>query len=222
MLRWLFLFLLLINVLLLFWFSSFKPVDETREETVEQRLHSIRLLSEIDHTQLQQKEQSSNSVPKPPQCWLLSEFRQLDQAELARTLIETFGLQAKLLSGQISESRYVVKVELDSSGRQHQQLAAYLRASRSLDIRPQDLGLDSRYIIGRYNRQADAEAELQQLVIAGLNAFLVYEEQTDNRYEVAVFDRSGQKLSKEIKEIVLRQHSDIKIEKKVCEGVARP
>lgn len=219
-LRWLFLFLVLANVLLLFWFSTFVVKNERVGPESKIDLHEIKLLTEVDKSVLRLKEGSrSESINT---CLYFSYFPDLKVVNWLLGESRAQGLEVRSLKETIDESFYLLKVDLKSDPEQQRLLSLYLRETRGLEVSVEELGIENRYVIGRFAQRAEAEKELQELVISGVAAYLVYEADTEERYKVVVYQESGRKLSSEIKELVEKRYSDIKIVKKVCEGVASP
>lgn len=219
-LRWLFLFIALANVVILLWYSSFVTEENVPVASQSQKLDSIRLLSEMEPGVLKLKGEQAES--KPDECITFSEISQKQVSDWLVSQARAEGLMTESFTESELERFYVIKVDVIDTDESRPALVDYLRESRGLEVGMQDLESGALYVLGRFTERAEAEKELQQVVIAGVPAYLVLEKIEDIEYMVVVYEESGRKLSSEIKELVVERYSDIKITKKVCERVASP
>lgn len=220
MLRWLFLFLVLANVLILLWYSSFETEEKAPVTSKSQQLDNIRLLSEMDPGALKLKGVQAKS--EPDECITFSAISQKPVVDWLVSQARAEGLMAEAFAESDTESLYVIKVDVVDADDSRTALVDYLRESRGLEVGLQDLEPGALYVLGRFADRAAAEKELQQVVIAGVPAYLVLEKIEDTQYRVVIYEETGRKLSSEIKGLVAERYSGIKITKKVCERVARP
>jgi len=219
-LRWLFLFLVLANLLLLLWYSSFVTEQELDPASAEKQLNNIRLLSEIEPAALKVK--GARQQVKPQECIYFSEFAKAESVDWLVSQVLADGFVTDTLTNSEIESRYIIKVEVSEASGIRQALSEYLRQNRGIGIKMQDLEPGALYVLGSYVDRSKAEKELQQVVISGVAAYLVLESVEDKRYTVVVHEEIERKLSSEIKELVKNRYSDVKITKKICERVASP
>lgn len=219
-LRWLFLFLVLANALILLWYSSFVAEEKVPVASKAQQLESIRLLSEIDPGALKLKGVQAKSEPE--ECITFSAISQKQVRDWLVSQARAEGLITEAFAESDTESLYVIKVDVVDADYSRLALVDYLRESRGLEVGLQDLEPGALYVLGRFADRTEAEKELQQVVIAGVPAYLVLEKIEDTQYRVVIYEETGRKLSSEIKGLVAERYSDIKITKKVCERVARP
>ena len=219
-LRWLFLFLVLANLLLLLWHSSFVTEQELAPAVEERQLNNIRLLSEIEPAALRVK--GERRQVEPQECIYFSEFAKAEPVDWLVSQALADGFVTETLTRSESESRYVIKVEVSEDSGIREALSEYLRQKRGIGINIQDLEPGALYVLGSYVDRSEAEKELQQVVISGVAAYMVLEAVEDKRYTVVVREEIERKLSSEIKELVKERYSDVKITKKVCERVASP
>lgn len=220
LLRWLFLFLVLANVLILLWYSSFETARKAPPASKTQQLDNIRLLSEMDPDALKLKGVQAKS--EPDECVTFSEISQKPVVDWLVSQARAEGLMTETFAENETESFYVIKVDVVDADDSRLALVDYLRESRGLEVGLQDLEPGALYVLGRFADRTKAEKELQQVVIAGVPAYLVLEKIEDTRHMVVIYEETGRKLSSEIKDLVVERYSDIKITKKVCERVARP
>jgi len=219
-LRWLFLFLVLANFLLLLWYSSFVTEQELASASAEGRLNNIRLLSEMESAAL--KINGARQQVEPQECIYFSEFAKAEPVDWLVSLVLADGFVTETLTSSEIESRYVIKVEVSETSGIREALSEYLRQKRGIGINMQDLEPGALYVLGSYVDRSEAEKELQQVVISGVAAYLVLESVEDKRYTVVVHEEIERKLSSEIKGLVKKRYSGVKITKKICERVASP
>lgn len=219
-LRWLFLFLVLANLLLLLWYSSFVTEQELAPASAEGQLNNIRLLSEIEPAALKIK--GARQQVEPQECIYFSEFAKVEPVDWLVSQVLADGFVTETLTSSEIESRYVIKVEVSEASGIREALSEYLRQKRGIGINMQDLEPGALYVLGSYVDRSEAEKELQQVVISGVAAYLVLESVEDKRYTVVVHEEIERKLSSEIKGLVKKRYSGVKITKKICERVASP
>jgi len=218
-LRWLFVFLVLANLLFLLWHSTFLTEAQQSVHANPEPLNNIRLLAEMDSDMLKKRQAQD---PPPMVCHYFSGFAQPEASEGLLALAAAEGLHAEVLSNVRVEDKYVIKVEMSDLTDSRQALIAFLRETRGIGVDPQELELNGLYVLGQYENRREAEKELQQVVLSGVAAYLVLEEVEETQYTVVVYAEDGRNLSSEINGLVASRYSAVKIEKKVCPGVARP
>jgi len=217
MLRWLFLLLLLANAVVLLWAAMLQrePLDVV-PEVVEQGV-SVRLLSEVEPGQL----------------------RELVQPDAAQALCVSYvGLRTRFDADQVSElmRRYglLPVIEQESVRRvagfelvlnvpeDPQERIALIERLQSVDVVPESSPQGAQLLLGRYATEAEADVALLRFRDTGLAPELHVLDRVDELYSVVIPVESDRNLFNKINRVLEKSHPDIKIEKKLCKGVATP
>lgn len=220
-LRWVFLFLLLANAISLFWYAQQEEVS-AKQQAEQPGGQTIRLLSEMPEGSLVLRNDSQGAVDSLENavCLLYRGFKEKPQAQEVENILQRQGAITRLsVTEQDEVIAYSLNVTISSQLTTRLQHLEVLAEEGLLKPEQMDeVGLD--LIVGRYKDVADAEQQQQRLLAQGVTAELAPEYRNSNRYNVAVVRGIDRNLSNKINEVVKNSYSWIKIEKKVCEGVA--
>ncbi|MCP4597472.1 hypothetical protein [Neptuniibacter sp.] len=220
MLRWLFLFLLLANVVVLFWFSSFTAEKNKNADNGAAQLQSIRLVSEMDPTALVSRD-SLKGKKEPAHCVYFIGFESQVNAEAVIEFLREQGINGTSIPGRKSSSSYIVETVV-AQGLSDRMLLLDYMDSHGIEGEADELESGANLVLGRFSVQSEAKAQLRQLDQLGLTSVMRIEKRWSDHISVMVYESVDRKLSKEIKEVVQERYSLRKIEKKLCEGVAKP
>jgi len=220
MLRWLFLFLLLANVVVLFWFSSFTTEKNKKADNRPEQLQSIRLVSEMDPSALVSRDRLK--VKKDPaHCVYFIGFDSQVSAEAVIEFLREQGINGTTIPGRKSISSYIVETVV-AQGLSDRMLLLDYMDSNGIEGEADELESGANLVLGRFSVESEAKAQLRQLDQLGLTSVMRIEKRWSDHISVMVYESVDRKLSKEIKEVVQERYSLRKIEKKLCEGVAKP
>lgn len=240
--RWAFLFLLLVNAIVLFWYAV-TTAERTADVSVSSEAHKIKLLNEVDLVLLAQQRnsgdfqsgekeggvvgsteaQSSESLKLSPvvtECVRIGEVLSQLTAERLVDFLSERGFDAFI--DQVQHQQVVgYRVEMqspDGDGARIQLLDRLAQAS----IVPESRMDNGRlvFVLRRFDRYEDAEAFAGVLRVLDLLPELRPIEEPTYTYFVRYQLGSDHKISSKINVIVKKAYPDLKIEKKRCEGVA--
>lgn len=220
MLRWLVLFLLLANVVVLFWFSSFTTEKNTNADNRPAQLQSIRLVSEMDPSALVSRDRPKGKN-EPAYCVYFIGFESQVNAEAVIEFLREQGINGTSIPGRKSSSSYIVETVV-AQGLSDRMLLLDYMDSHGIDGEADELESGANLVLGRFSVESEAKAQLRQLDQLGLTSVMRIEKRWSDHISVMVYESVDRKLSKEIKEVVQERYSLRKIEKKLCEGVAKP
>lgn len=220
--RWIFILLLLVNAVYFSW--QLRPSEDLPEaKAVPADVARLRLLSEVDRSLLLSRESSLQEVQKASVaqswCQVVGGIPSLSIAEELRAKLLINGIESSLV---VDDEERVLAYELivrqPSSGDADQALLANIK-SMELAAEPITLNGGSAYVLGRYGARAEVNRAQQRL--SGLLRSEIYQVVSkDSLYQVWVELDAGSETSNEINELQEYFQRGIKIEKKVCKGVA--
>jgi hypothetical protein len=223
MLRWLFLLLLLMNAVVLLWAALMQR--DTREavpQLVEQGA-SVRLLSELDAGQLRELSQSqlqARSGAAQSLCVSYVGLPARADAEQVAQLMQRYGLVPVIEQEDI---RLAAGFELALNVPQDpQERIALIERLQAVDVVPESSPQGTQLRLGRYDSEAEAEADAVRFRDTGLAPELKVLDRTQELFAVVLPVDSDRDLFNKINQVLEKSHPGIKIEKKVCKGVATP
>ncbi len=212
--RWLFLFILLANAVVLLWFAVQQkaPGQGVKQEA---DLGRLPLLSEIDKTQLTRIDADS-----PTQCVRFAGFADEVSAIAVERFIQEQGFDVYREQERTVAASSELVLTVPDGLVEKMQLLDLLE--QQFEQQVDEANFVYEYRLSGVRDQADANRKKQMLANQGVAAAVKVIERPIMQYTVIAVELSDRKLSKEIKEVVLESYSLQKIEKKVCEGVAKP
>ncbi|PIE42575.1 MAG: hypothetical protein CSA47_00090 [Gammaproteobacteria bacterium] len=214
LLRWVFLFTLLANAIVLFWYAVQKP--ELQQGEVAAFGHPLRLVTEMNPDVLVRK-----NVKQTQWC---SEFGGVDNQVKAAALVG-FILEQGFQASYRADERRVVKgyeVVVTIPVALEQRLAAmdFIAAYEKQDIEEYEPGFE--YVLQGFVDRESAMEAVARLATLSIPSRVKVIKAVETQYVVTVIESGDRDLSKEIKEVVQERYSVVKNEKKSCEGVAKP
>ena len=223
--RWFFILLLLVNALYFGW--QLRQVEPAMDGSVRNDVARIRLLSEVDTSLLLSRKTVFNSVEKEslpavaegPWCQLVTGIRDSDTAESLVQKLQEAGQQA-IIEPLDDERVLAYELTLPQPAAEAEQLAL-ISNLRTLGHTAEliDLNRKGVYVIGRYPTRTEMNRARSLLV--GLFEPGIYQVVAkENHYQVWVEVAEGSESSNKIKQLAEYFPRGIKIEKKVCKGVA--
>lgn len=214
MLRWLCLFLLLANAILFLWFSLQVEPKQAVVDAERDGLQQLKLVSEMT---LPEGGLSVASV----KCTLFSGLETEVQAiALVQLIVSEGGKAAYKFLGDKRVATYALVINLPQDLQQRLTVLDILETNGHNEIDDELLGYE--YVLEGFSEKNAAQEQMAEL--ARINVVSVVESRYSikQNYQVVMDSSIGRILSNKIKEVVKEKYSLIKIEKKVCEGVAKP
>nr|WP_067290793.1 hypothetical protein [Marinobacterium profundum] len=219
MLRWLFLLLLLANAVVLLWAAlmqreSREPVPEVAEQGV-----SVRLLSEVDAGQLRVLGQAQSAAAQSL-CVSYVGLPARADAEQVAQLMQGYGLVPVIEQEDI---RLAAEFELALSVPQDpQERIALIERLQAVGVVPESSLEGTQLRLGRFGSEAEAEVAATRFRDTGLAPELKVLDRTQVLFSVLLPVDSDRDLFNKINRVLEKSHPGIKIEKKLCKGVATP
>ncbi|GGK84039.1 hypothetical protein [Amphritea balenae] len=247
--RWLFMALLLVNLLFFAW--QMRPANEVVEQKLPDNIARIRLLGEVDSSLLlprhkvseaelvdgradkpnssaeieagseieSEAESESESEVSQRWCQVISGVRQQSVAGEIRQRLKDAGFDAEIELKDVERTiAFELVLEKPGSPEQRQALLNKL-AQLNLMQEPAMLNGNSAYIIGRYSSRA--ELNKARIALVGVLEPSLYQVVAkENHFEVWLELNDPDKTTNEIKRLAQYFPQEIKIEKKLCKGVA--
>ena len=216
MMRWLALFMLLANALLLLWYALQKPVEESVQQDTKGQVKELRLVSELNPQTLVLRKLQSDSASS---CVEFSGFDSEVSADAVKKFVYEQGFEAEIdrrSESVIADIALILVMPNELNARL--EALEYIEARERTVIDEAELGAE--YVLKGYSDAAEARRVVDKLQLLGIETRIEYEKIEKTAYLVRVFESIDRKLSNEIKEVVLESYSLQKNEKKVCEGVA--
>jgi len=213
-LKWLCLFLLLANAILFLWFSLQVEPKQAVVDEEQDGLQQLKLVSEIALPT------GSGSVASG-KCTLFSGLETEVQAiALVQLIVSEGGKAAYKALGDKRVATYALVISLPQDLQQRLSVLDILEANGHNEIGDELLGYE--YVLEGFSEKVAAQDRMAEL--AKINVVSVVEPRYSikQNYQVVMDSSIGRNLSNKIKEVVEEEYSLIKIEKKVCEGVAKP
>ena len=216
LLRWLFLFALLANAILFFWYSLQIPPEVRQQNTQANAGHELRLVSEIDPALL-----IRTDIQQEQWCQVFVGLANEVQGQAVVSLMLEQGFQAYVRQSerQVVES-YTVDIELPVDLEKRLAVMDLIEKYERKLLNEDELG--NHYKVNAFASASAAEDFAGLFKRLDVQVQIKAKQRTEKQYVVSVIETSDRKLSKEIKEVVQESYSLIKIEKKLCEGVAKP
>lgn len=225
--RWLFLFLMLANATLLFWYAQQAVGPDHGDEAAVEGLPLV-LVSEQPVASLRRvtaEGMGAGDEPVARPCFMIGVIDNMLTAERIVEFFSVRGYRARI--NQQSQARVVgYQVRLPAPDGD----AARIGLLRQLDaagVVPESRMEQGRlqFVLARYRSDEEAErfaAGLAGALAAEFALEIVPVEQADWRYRVQIDGPFDQEMSNKINAIVQKAYPELKIEKKLCEGVALP
>ncbi|WP_286240396.1 hypothetical protein [Neptuniibacter halophilus] len=213
MFRWLFMFLLLANAILLLWFSL--QVEQGSKPALKQYdgVNTLRLVTEMEPAQLQRRVRDVRY-----ECTDFIGFARVEQADAVVRFLHERGYVVQRLEAEPVQE-VVLAILLPEGLDARLRLVEYLETQGS--VLATDELLEFEYLLTGFADRSEAEQRQEVLRSLGLESEVRLGQAQGNAYTVRVIDQIDRKLSNEIKEIVQKSYSLRKIEKKLCKGVAK-
>ncbi|WP_415892761.1 hypothetical protein ACMXYN_16660 [Neptuniibacter sp. PT8_73] len=217
MFRWLFLFLLLANAVLLFWHSIQIEPQVIEASDTRKQLNTLKLVAEMDQSTLERlKVDHANRE----ECIWFTGFDSDVKAAAVTQFIVGLGGQAEYKAVDTVAADYVIVISLPQDLEKRLALMDYLEKNRLSEVG--DELLDFEYSLEGYQTRESAVAQVTELSEMGVNSRIESRESIDKHYIVTMDVPIDRNLSSKIKEIVKENYYFVKIEKKLCKGVAKP
>jgi len=214
--RWIFVLLLLINALYFGWHMQ-KPSEQAMTDVLPANVARVRMLSEVDASLLLPRQNIQES--RQSWCQVVSGLKTVAKAIELQQALQQRGVLAELRTEDKEQPlayELIVDRPVDVDAAE-----ALLANLEQLDINPEAITLNGsdRYIVGRFGSRTEANSALDRFV--GLFTPVVYQVVSkDVAYQVWVSTEMDDKTFSKINELSAFFPRGIKIEKKVCKGVA--
>ena len=236
--------LLLVNLLFFAW--QMRPVNEVVEQKLPDNIARIRLLDEVDSSLLLPRhkvseaevdgsadqsdssaeieagseiESEAESEVSQRWCQVISGVRQQSVAGEIRQRLKDAGFDAEIELKDV-ESTIAFELVLEKPGSPEQRQALLNKlAQLNLMHEPAMLNGNSAYIIGRYGSRA--ELNKARIALVGVLEPSLYQVVAkENHFEVWLELNDPNKTTNEINRLAQYFPQGVKIEKKLCKGVA--
>ncbi|WP_415902265.1 hypothetical protein ACMXYR_15590 [Neptuniibacter sp. QD29_5] len=217
MFRWLFLFLLLANAVLLFWHSIQIEPQVIEASDTRKQLNTLKLVAEMDQDALEKLKVEKSSQRE---CLWFAGFETDVKAAAVTQFIVGLGGQAEYKAKEVAVASYVVVISLPEDLKKRLALMDYLENKGLSEVG--DELLDFEYSLEGYSNKESAVEQVKVLSSLAIDSRVEKRESTGTRYVVVMDASVDRNLSSKIKEIVKENYYFIKIEKKLCKGVAKP
>ncbi|WP_415895334.1 hypothetical protein ACMXYQ_16675 [Neptuniibacter sp. PT34_22] len=217
MFRWLFLFLLLANAVLLFWHSIQIEPQVIEASDTRKQLNTLKLVAEMDQDALEKLKVEKSSQQE---CLWFAGFETDVKAAAVTQFIVGLGGQAEYKAKEVVVASYVVVISLPEDLKKRLALMDYLENKGLSEV--SDELLDFEYSLEGYSNKESAVEQVEVLSSLAIDSRVEKRESTGTRYVVVMDTSVDRNLSSKIKEIVKENYSFIKIEKKLCKRVAKP
>jgi len=213
MLRWLLLLLLLCNALLFLWYARKQQAAVGRTAEPDMQVNQLRLLHEL----------SAGETVRPLQsdCYQLGVFASEREARQAAARLEGLVLASERLPAPPDVAGYELAIEIPSDVQGQRELLDTLALAGWVPQMRQ-----GRFILGPFTgERAKADALLDQGALnegLGLASELrsILQPATGVLLEVEV--SAGAEIGPALRQLLLRGWPGLKIEKKLCSGLAQP
>ncbi len=224
MLRWLFLLLLLVNAVVLLWAALMqRDAVVVAPAPVSQDL-SLRLLSELAPAQLKLRAQNPDETGEVAVAQALCvSYRGLGsqaEADQVAVLMRRYGLEPVIEQERIRHADGF-ELLLNVPDAPDERIALIERL-QLLGVVPESRPEEAQLLLGRYDSQLQAEAAAGGFRNTGLAPELQQQERLEDVFTLVIPVDSDRDLFNKINRVLEQSYSDIKIEKKICKGVASP
>lgn len=217
MFRWLFLFLLLANAVLLFWHSIQLEPEANEISDTPQQLSTLKLVAEMDQSTLDRLKVDSADQKE---CIWFTGFDSDVKAAAVTQFIVGLGGQAEYKVIDTVATDYVIVISLPQDLEKRLALMDYLEKQKLSEVG--DELLDFEYSLEGYRTKESAVEQVAALSRIEIDSRIEMRESNKKHYIVTMDAPIDRNLSNKIKEIVKENYSFIKIEKKLCKRVAKP
>ncbi|WP_415889539.1 hypothetical protein ACMXYV_16710 [Neptuniibacter sp. SY11_33] len=217
MFRWLFLFLLLANAVLLFWHSIQLEPEANEISDTPQQLSTLKLVAEMDQSTLDRLKVDSADQKE---CIWFTGFDSDVKAAAVTQFIVGLGGQAEYKVIDTVATDYVIVISLPQDLEKRLALMDYLEKQKLSEVG--DELLDFEYSLEGYRTKESAVEQVTALSRIEIDSRIEMRESNKKHYIVTMDAPIDRNLSNKIKEIVKENYSFIKIEKKLCKRVAKP
>ncbi len=217
MLRWLFLLLLLANAVVLLWAALLQREPRVASPEVVVQGVEVRLLSEVEPGQLRTL---SEAGVDQALCVSYVGLSARSDADQVAQLMQRYGLAPVVEQETVRRAagfELVLTVPQDA-----QERIALIERLQALGVVPESSPRGAQLLLGRYDFEAEAEAAREPFLGIGLAPELRVLERLDELFEVVLPVDSDRNLFNKINRVLQQSHPDVKIEKKLCKGVATP
>lgn len=217
MFRWLFLFLLLANAVLLFWHSIQIDPETNQVEGARTQLNSLKLVAEMDQRAIEKLKLKKSDQKE---CYWFTGFESDVKAAAVTQFIVGLGGKAEYETAKGAAVEYVIVISLPQDLEKRLALMDYLERNGLSEVG--DELLDFEYSLDGYHNKKLAIEQVEALSSMAIKSRIEERESNKNHYVVVMDSPIDRNLSNKIKEIVQENYSLIKIEKKLCKRVAKP
>jgi|GEM_PF-1542356 len=218
MMRWVCLLLLLANALVFFWYALQQRTAQ-RDDYVEPEV-SLKLLSEIDVRRLTPLTSEAERTHSNAECLVFTGSGQVDADGLV-SFLQQQGLEVERSS---EEQLLPVGTELVlPSGMEASERVKAIEAFERIDLVLQSSSdqIDAALSAGVFNDPARLALIAAWGAENGVQLVSRSVERSSLRYRLQVRLGFDQKMATKINKVVAAAYPDAKIEKKVCQGVAK-
>jgi hypothetical protein len=213
MLRWLLLLLLLCNALLFLWYAQRQQVQPDRGAEPQEDIMRLRLLHELTA--------GERAQPLQTDCYRLGVFASLAEAQQASRQLESTVLSVRLTDAPDQIVGYHLAVQQPSESQAQRELLDLLALAGWV---PETRA--GQFLLGPFTgEQARLEALLEQDALntaLGLVSSLTPIVQPVKGALIEIEMPYGTEMSEASRRLLMRRWPGIKIEKKVCSGLAQP
>jgi len=213
MLRWLLLLLLLCNALLFLWYAQKQQVATGGTADADLHVNQLRFLHELS---------AGESVrPLQGDCYQLGVFASDREAEQAVSRLSKVVFDARQLPAPPEVVGYELAIEIPSDAQAQRELLDTLALAGWVPQTRQ-----GQFILGPFTgEQAQADATLEQEALReglGLASEVRSIRQPATGVLLEVEVPAGTEIGPALRQLLLRGWPGLKIEKKLCSGLAQP
>jgi len=213
MLRWLLLLLLLCNALLFLWYAQRQAIPPAESPAADTRVTKLRLLHELP---------AGKRVDSGPrECYQLGVFSSEREVEQAIRHLEGMVSSVKRLPAPAEVSGYQLVIEMPADAGERRALLDSLALAGWV---PQTR--NGQFLLGPFRgERARRDAEIEQGALKeglGVESRLQPVRQTGAGILLQIEVSTGARMDASSRQLLLRGWPGIKIEKKLCSGVAQP
>ncbi|MDO6565203.1 hypothetical protein Q4488_17640 [Amphritea sp. 1_MG-2023] len=221
--RWCLLILLLINGLYFAW--QLPQSNHHSKPAVNAQVATLRLLNEADRSLLLARHRDDEgtsqavSVPAENLCWVVGEINSEMAAHQLQAKLVQLGLISRLASIDVEQLQAYELILARPKARPGQQALETRLTALGLSTEVVSLGDREAYVLGRYDSLAALRRVSRSIDIQPQPIEFELVKQT-RLFEVSISADRALETDNKIKEVADLLNSSMKIEKKVCKGVA--
>jgi len=221
MLRWLFLLLLLANAVVLLWAAMMRPDQPPQPAAAAPDSgRELRLLSEVASTALKPRPPEPVAAAPANICLAYEGFADRTAADQATILMRGNGIEPRVeVETEVQPDGFELVLSVPASPAER---VALIERLDSLGVVPEGRPEEGVLRLGRFDDESRAEGDLRRFSDAGLVPQLRSREQLKQRFRLLIPASIDRELFNKINRVLEKTQPEIKIEKKVCEGVASP